>query len=355
LCDPTRGCSGNGRTPYPREQILIDTGWKDDGSVVFDTVVSRLSSSGFFVTDLNDARGGYNNLYAYNFNTPPRMRVCDRVKSLAGTASEFFGFTQLSYPTWSLEEWDPAKRLCLVPEPTLLVPGTIGDTVQLLTLSGGLVRVQTTVADKSQTTKVTPKFGSKDIPKVGNAYVPGPDASNCDFDHNGKIVFTVGDPEADCSTACTADPECTEWSNYIARGTFRLTVTDSNLRSAAIQADSSAAAGFDPVAMKGVPIRSFGGTLTYFSGGAQYTIEARCADDIITDLTTALFPIDKPCTTDAECTPAASVPPGFQCLPLANPGAGKGCRRADPTKPEVFDPPPLACVFPRTFLDLNPQ
>ena len=49
-----------------------------------------------------------------------------------------------------------------------------------------------------------------------------------------------------------ADPECTEWSNFVARSTFRLTVTDSNGKSAAIQADASAAAGFDPLVLKNV-------------------------------------------------------------------------------------------------------
>ncbi|MBX3191712.1 MAG: hypothetical protein KF819_32265 [Labilithrix sp.] len=319
-CD-AKGCSGNGRTPYPKEQILLDTGYRDDPNLppfVHNTVVVRISSDGFYATDLDDKRGGFNSIFAFNFNAPPRMRVCDRLKTYGGTANEFFGFTQMSYPTWTLEEWDPSRRLCMVPEPELLSPGVIIDTSNLLRLSGNLVRVQT-LPDRSSIAKVTPKFGPGDAPRgAGGLFAPTEDATNCDLDKNGRIEFVAGNPENDCAQACSNDPECTEWSNYAARSTFRITVTDSNGQSKAIQADATASASFDPVAMKGKEIRAFSGTLHYFSGGSQFTIEARCKDDIIIDLASAPFPSDT---------------------------------RTDLKQP----PPPLACVFPRTFLENNPQ
>ncbi len=406
------GCSGNGKTPYPREQILIDTGWHDDNSFRFSTVITRVAANGYYATDLGDTRGGFNSVFAFNFNAPPRMRVCDRLKTYGGTAGEFFGFTQISYPTWTLEEWDPAKRSCLVPEPERLVPNTIGDATELLKRSANLVRIETT-PDKSQIARVTPKFGPGDMPCRAGAviaimpdkanctkdpatgslsFVPGgalvdsgkacmvgsecksgvctastcvgvpqfPDATNCDFDHNGKInSFNAGDPEGDCSTACTKDPECTEYSNYATRGTFRMTVSDSNGRAAAIQADASTAAGFDAVALKGKPIRSLTGTMSFFSGGAQFTIEVRCADDIVLDLAGSPFLSDKPCTKNEECTTALGLPPAFECRVLGDPTAGKACRKVTPPKndgdPPSFEPPPQACVFPRTFLENNPQ
>jgi hypothetical protein len=358
-CDPTLGCSGNGQTPYPREAIQVDTGFRDDGTYAFNTVVTRISADGFYVTDLGDTRGtppgtaGFNSVFAFNFSAPPRMRTCDRIKTYGGTANEFFGFTQMNYPTWTLEEWDPARRPCLVPEPERLTPSLIGSPPELLKRSANLVRVET-APDTSQKIMVTPKFGPGDVPKTpGGLYAPTKDASNCDFDKNGKITFVAGNPENDCNAACAADPECTEWSNFISRSTFRITVTDSNGKSAAVQADASSAAEFDPVALKGVPIRSFAGTLGFFSGGAQFTIEVRCKDDIILDLKESTFPADKVCTTDAECTTKAGFPAGFTCVPL-NDGA-KACRKLDPEKPDVKEPPPLACVFPRTFLENNPQ
>ncbi|CAN5924174.1 hypothetical protein BH11MYX4_BH11MYX4_16790 [soil metagenome] len=349
--------AGNGRTPYPREQILIDTGWNDDNTYRFDTVVTRLSSNGFYVTDRGDTRG-FNSVFAFNFNAPPRMRVCDRMKNYGGTANEFFGFTQISYPTWTLEEWDPSVRLCSVPAPERLVPTTISDVTELLKRTANLVRVETT-PDGAQKTRVTPKFGPGDVPKgAGGAYIPGPDNSNCDFDKNGKInSFAAGDPEGTCSTACTADPECTEYSNYISRGTFRLTVTDSNGKSAAIQADASASSSFDPLALKGQAVRSFAGTMSFFSGGAQYTVEVRCKDDIVLDLKSGPFLEDFTCTDNKECTTDRGLPPDFTCVTLS--GGAKGCRKVtpapNPADPNLVEPPPLACVFPRTFLENNPQ
>ena len=371
-CDPRLGCSGNGATPYPREQILLDTGY-DDGSASFkfSTVIIRLAANGYFATDLGDTRGGFNSIFAFNFNAPPRMRVCDRLKTATGTANEFFGFTQLSYPTWTLEEWDPSKRPCLVPIPELLTPTTILDTPELLKRSGNLVRVETTTDGKTQKAFVTPKFGPGDVKKsAGGAYAATADASNCDFDKNGKInSFAMGEPEGECSTACTADPLCTEYSNYVSRGTFRITVTDSNGRQAAIQADASASAGFDPLATKGVlqkdgktylpTIRSFTGTMTFFSGGAQYTIEVRCKDDILLAQTEVPFTNDTPCMTDAECVEKNGLPPGYKCTQLAGSPAGQGvmkaCRKPSVQSATALDPPPLACVFPRSFSDENPQ
>lgn len=367
LCDGANGCTGDGRTPYPHEQVGMETGFSElTNSYSFNTVVTRISQNGFYVTDLADTRGGFQSLFAYNFSAPPRMRVCDRMKTFAGTPSEFFGFTQLSYPTWTLEFWEPGKRRCLSPTPERITPKIINDVTALLPRTANLLRVET-APDKSQTLKVTPNFGPGDAQKVPGpngttTYAFTPDASNCDFDKNGKInSFTAGDPEGDCSTACTASPECTEYSNFLSRGTFRLTVIDATGTEAAIQADSSASAKFDPQASKGQTIRAFTGAMTYFSGGQQYTLEARCDDDIVSDLTLGPFLDDFACMTDADCGTDKGLPKDFVCAQLTDADGGKACRHVtppaagapDPTP--TLDPPPLACVFPRTIADLNPQ
>lgn len=318
-------CSSTGASPYPKEQVQLETGF-DEGLTPRGSakvIVTALTSNGFYVQDVTDNRranaldplAGFTGLFAFNFNTPPRMRVCDRLRTLRGTAGEFFGFTQLSYPTWTLEEWNPKNTRCEVPDMVVLTPGVTNDKPSLLRLSGSLVRVETA---GGLTAKVTPKFGPNKATEVPGGYAFAPDASNCDFDDNGKISFAPGDKEGACSQACTADAECTEYSNYRDRGTFRITVGDSGNQLGAIQADASASAGFDPIAMRGVPLRAFSGILTYFSGGSQFTIEARCKDDIIDD------------------------PKG---VPF---GSDKRENLADP-------PPPLACVRPRTEGELNPQ
>jgi hypothetical protein len=309
-CVENFGCAGNGSTVYPKEQIFLDTGYhqKPDGALVydFDLVVTRISSDGFYVSDVKDQRGGFNSIFSFNFNAPPRMRVCDRLKSFGGTANEFFGFTQISYPTWTLEEWDPTKRPCLVPEPHVITT-TEGDPTQLLPLSGSLVRALGLTGKVE--VKVTPKFGPGNLPQKEGAFLPTVEGgTNCDLNNDGRIDFTKGQPEEACSTACTADPECTEYSNFAARSTFRITIKDLETGVAiAVQADATASAEFKPLEMKGKPMKAFTGTLHFFSGGSQFTIEARCKDDIVLDLNQQALPSDK------------------------------------------------ACVFPRTVLDENPQ
>lgn len=335
--DPTT-CSGNGQTPYQKEQIFLDTGFHDkpDGSQVydFDMVVTRIATDGFYVGDVKDGRGGFNNVFSFNFSSPPGMRVCDRLKTFAGTATEFFGFTQISYPTWTLEQWDPQARPCGVPEPRVLTPFDV-DPTQLLPLSASLVRAENRVNAGGVTelsVMVTPKLGAANmerttVPGQGVVFVPSADATNCDFNKDGKIDFSKDTPEgicADrcldeactaacdfdqngridantgalegrCSDACSVDAECSEYSNFIGRSTFRLTLSDANGGKSAIQADASQSIEFKPLAMRGIPIRSFTGTLHFFSGGAQYTIEARCKDDIIVDLASQPLPSDKAC------------------------------------------------------------
>jgi hypothetical protein len=297
-CLPEVGCSGTGFTPYQREQIQIDTGFREtpegDTRYAFDLIVTRISSNGFYVTDTKDVRGGFRSIFAFNFNAPPRMRVCDRLRSLNGTATEFFGFTQVSYPTWTLEEWDPQERPCLVPEPTVLSPGVMSVSSDLLRITGDLVRVET-LPDRSLVARVTSKFGPGNMPRgQGGAFVPGEDATNCDFNEDGRIEFAPGNPEGECATACSSDVDCTEWSNYIARNNFRITVLSPN-GGAAIQADATASNEFDPYESKGTELRAFSGTLHYFSGGAQYTIQARCKDDIVVDLAAPPLPSDRAC------------------------------------------------------------
>jgi hypothetical protein len=135
------------------------------------------------------------------------------------------------------------------------------------------------------------------------AYAPTADASNCDINHSGKIDFADAQESA-CNTACTADVECSEFSGFLSQSNFNLVVADSASKaSARAQANGSAAPGFDPVLAKGQPIKSLTGTLRYFSGGSQFTIEARCGDDIVTDTKAQPMPSSLACVrprTDLE-------------------------------------------------------
>ncbi len=302
---------GGGATAYPNQQVQMNTGWNtDDPSkcpkdkfpcFVFNTVVTRIAGDGFYATDVDaQAATGYSSVFAYNFSPPPDMRVCDRMKGFGGTSSDFYGFTEINYPTWELDEWDPNKRPCGVPEPHLLTIFEVGDTVTLLKNTASLVRVQTSnLLDVHVSTNFgssVPKCNLIDASKDLWACTLGPDATDCDLNKDGKVDFAKN-PEKTCAATCSGDPakECSEYSDYLARGNFNLVLRDTNGQVSVVQANGLAANNFDAHALRGKTIGAFTGTLRYFSGGSQFTVEARCDQDIVAD------PSKKPLPSDQAC------------------------------------------------------
>lgn len=255
-----RGPSG---TPYPYDAIEVNADPPQH------LVVTRVASDGFYVTDVAAAemKNGFNSLFAFNFSMPAYMRVCDRVTYLAGTANVFFGFTELSFPSYQLA-YPHAGDVCPVPEPTLLDGKLLASATGMKAIESSLARVEGFRIGKF--------FG----PKVMKGNKPGPGQSNCDFDGNGQIDYTT-DLEGSCSTVCTADPDCTEWTAYSARSTFKLALGEGT-NAAMVLASASSVSGFVPTAHAGETITSMTGTLRYFSGGAlNWTLEARCSDDLV--------------------------------------------------------------------------
>lgn len=261
------------KTPYEAVSMQIET------AAPRNVVVTRVSSNGFFLTDLSepynpvDGTGGYNHLFAYNFNTPEGMQVCDQVTYLSGTASEFFGFTEISFPSFEVNYINAAGLPfgpddCLVPEPTVL-DGTdirLSDPVGMEKLESGLVRIEGfTISD----------FFGPEL-AVNNSF--GPNKSNCDLNEDGVIDYL--DPlEGSCSDACTEEPRCSEWTNYVSWGAYKV-YSGINM----IRVSTATAFGFDALAHKGEPLPVLSGTLRNFSGGdLNWTIETRCVDDLICD------------------------------------------------------------------------
>jgi hypothetical protein len=326
VADVRGGPEGGNATPFPSQAVNIDMGYRGENQFAFNVVVTRVSSAGFYITDVNEDRpggGGFGSVYAYNFSAPPNMRQCDRLRSFGGTTSDFYGFTEVNYPTWELEEWDPSARPCGIPEPHTLAQGcsgqkpsttpdcfTIGSQSQMMSVSAGLVRVATGGATAIAGTN-TPQLDAPGTAlhigaligpgfPTAPSYTPTADATNCDFSGDGKIDRTTGSLELACANACAANVECSEFSNYKAQNQFNLVVQGLDLSgkpttSVAILGDGSTDAEFDPVQLRGSQLRSFTGTLYYFSGGSQFTIQARCADDIVVDLAASPIPSDTAC------------------------------------------------------------
>lgn len=312
-------------TPYPSVSAQLRTSPNE-------VIVTRVASGGFFITDLSEPGHptAYNHLFAFNFNTPTDMRVCDRLTSLSGTVSEFFGFTEISFPSYEIGLWDFTRppnectfenelevcgpdgycrrgtcQPCRVPEPVVLDNMIIGSESSLESLESGLVSIDQF--------RIPPNFGSG-LPQVqGTAppytFVFGPEASNCDLDQDGVLEF-ADEREGACSNACSADPNCTDWLGYASRGNYKVAKGNGTLCAWAAQGGGSAATcimvntstatGFSPLAHRGRTILWLSGTLRHFSGGPlNWTVETRCSDDLV-------------CNFDEACVDA-QVPSSRAC------------------------------------------
>ena len=249
-------------TPYPYEGIEINA------AAPQRLIVTRVASDGFYVTDINDydkdKKPNYNHLFAFNFSTPAGMRVCDHVTYLSGTVNEFFGFTELNFPSYTLDFPIDGKGLCEVPPPEPIDAAKLADPVAMEKIESALVRVVGY--------HVAANFGPNH-PK-NNVFTP--DASNCDLNDDGQVDFTLK-TEGGCSNACSKDPECSEWTSYSARGNYKISKGPNDM----IQIQTGTVSAFDPVGNKGLPLDAVTGTLRNFSGGSlNWTIETRCPEDL---------------------------------------------------------------------------
>ncbi|RYE92268.1 MAG: hypothetical protein EOO75_07090, partial [Myxococcales bacterium] len=151
-------CSG---TPFAQEGVSLETR-PEMGSHV---VVTRVSGQGMYVSDITprlDAEGNeilvdgepvydtkpYGSLFVFNFGLPEGVLVCDRVTQLSGTMDEFFGYTEMNFPSFEVEPFDTREeattpnKLCRVPEPFVIQPADASDDGVLERYEGGLVRVR---------------------------------------------------------------------------------------------------------------------------------------------------------------------------------------------------------------------
>jgi hypothetical protein len=230
-----------------------------------EVIVTRLARDGFYVTDIGDPTQEFNHLFVFSFSTPANMRVCDRVTFLSGTVVEFFGFTELTFPSFRVDPlFEGEEANCRVPPSIVLEPEIVSDALEMEKVESALVRLENY--------KIVDKFGPK--PAVNNVFAA--DQSNCDFTGDGRIDFT-NPAEASCSNVCSADPECTEWTGFVSRGNFKV-----NRDSGVIQINTNGSPTFDPVKNRGQVLPAVTGTLRNFSGGSlNWTVEVRCTDDLV--------------------------------------------------------------------------
>lgn len=273
-------------TPFSQEGVDV---LADDPARL---IVTRISSDGFFVSDVTDI-AGYSHAFAFNFSAPAGMRVCDRLTRLSGTASEFYGFTELNNPAYQLHPWrfptttDAGDGPCQVPEPFAIDDVSAADSALLERVESGLVRV------------VSATIGAHFGPGLATGNQIDATHSSCDLDGDGGVDFSAGSDENACATACDADADCVEYSAYAARGNYVVRLPGG----ARIQLNTQSVAGFDPPAARGQLLGAVTGTLRNFSGGnLNWTIETRCSADLVcTD------PSQKACTEGPVASQSSQI------------------------------------------------
>lgn len=154
--------------------------------------VTAVTVNGFYVTDVSYMNpefvgcqpteccegGRYSHLYAYNFNTPQGMRVCDRLEWVGGIVGDFFGFTELSFPSWGRYDLDgdPSNGLTLMRKE----PGDI--TAEDCPIWS------TPVTGPMLTNRRLMETYEASLVHIEDAELPT-EWVNCDFNGNGEVAF----------------------------------------------------------------------------------------------------------------------------------------------------------------------
>lgn len=233
---------------FQGEMVYIDKG---------KLVVTRVTTDGFYVTDVSGSSTSYNHIFAYNYNTPPHMRVCDMLVFLSGTVSEFYGFTEINFPAWKQIFWYPPPKgePCNVPEPREILPSYVSDLQIMEGLEAGLVRVRNvTIGDRLK---------------------------SCDLNGDGDVDYTIKE-EDKCQKDCDADPLCTEVEAYKVHGQYAVGLGNPPTAKILV-ASRETIPFFDPFAGGVKKVSSITGTLRHWKGGPRnlWIIEPRCPDDLV--------------------------------------------------------------------------
>ncbi len=271
-----------------------------------EVIVTRVAAQGFYASDITDT-GGFGHIFAFTFSTPGGIRVCDRVTQLSGTAADFFGFTELSFPSYEIQPWRNEKLdgKCPVPAPKPIVSLTLGDPAQMESIESALGARRG--RDHRQRTSVPSRRSTTSSVRTSRT-----------------AIWTTTAPSTSRRRVAPKPPAPTPalpirivWSGprYVSRGNYRVNLATGG----SIQLNTSSVSGFDPVAMRGETLPDVTGTLRNFSGGSlNWTIETRCLDDLV-------------CGSDATSQSQLA------------------CRNG-PKAPVASD---TACVSPRTIYDPN--
>jgi hypothetical protein len=263
--------------------------------------VTAVVSEGFYATDLSFVQGGcdttttccdggrYAHIYAYNYNTPYGMRVCDRLTKVGGIVSDFYGFTELNFPNWELFDLDPTT-----PEIDLMRAEPHDITPDLCPLED----LDFAIAPEMIPDRRLMETFEAALVHVVDAELPT-DWVNCDYNDNGYVSYSAATEEftpedevrvpagyctprngmcseTQCNDVCN-ESSCAELSNYYEYGQFPVFVEGVPI----LVVTSAGAPEFNPREWAGQRISRIGGVLKEFAPlPTPWTIQPRCRQDI---------------------------------------------------------------------------
>ena len=99
-----------------------------------DVVVTAVTNDGFYASDKGDPLWG--GVFVFTHSRARGVDEGDRVVSLSGTAVEFYGFTELGFPSWL------TKGTSELPPPALLEAATVSSDEMMEPHESGLVEVR---------------------------------------------------------------------------------------------------------------------------------------------------------------------------------------------------------------------
>ncbi len=278
---------GSTTSPLVSERIGVTAG---------RLIVTRLSVSGFWVTDIADRscpdpanptdptrnQPCFNSLFMFNFSLPNGIRPCDQLEMLQGSVQEFVGTTQLAQPAWRVQSsglWINTTRsgTCPIPDAVAITPTMLGNAQALLEpYESGLVRASGLVFP----TLIGPRRPCTTTAGVTTCHFED-GASNCDLNGDSKVDFN-NVAEAACGNQCQALRGCSEWTGWRRFGTLQVDFADGSMPATRLEiSPREAIPDLDPQLPPATDPAGFTVTGTLKQVGPNWIVEPRCTQDVV--------------------------------------------------------------------------
>jgi hypothetical protein len=97
-------------------------------------VATGTTQDGFYATDVTDPSFG--SIFVFTFSEPAGVEVGSKIVELSGALEEFFGLTELGFPSYKVDGTAP------VPDPVWIRDTDVGDDIYMESLEAALVEIR---------------------------------------------------------------------------------------------------------------------------------------------------------------------------------------------------------------------